>query len=84
MFDEGLEVGKVFLDIVKTFEKVWHEDLVLKFNRNEVSGILLKLLRNFFFLLKTMSSFKWLELIFVIYCWSFTGFDLKVVAFLLT
>ena len=28
-FDEGLEVRSVFLDISKTFDKVWHKGLLL-------------------------------------------------------
>ena len=46
-FDEGFEVREVFLDISKAFNKVWHEGLLLKLNQNGISGILLKLLRNF-------------------------------------
>ena len=29
LFDDGLEVGGVFLDISKAFNKVWHEGLFL-------------------------------------------------------
>ena len=43
-FDEGFEV---FLDISNTFDKVWHEGLLLKLNGNVFSGNLLKLLRDF-------------------------------------
>ena len=46
-FDEGLEVRGVFLDISKAFDKVWHESLLLKLNRNGISGNLLNLLRGF-------------------------------------
>ena len=46
-FDEGLEVRGVFLDISKAFDKVWHEGLLLKLNRNGISGNLLNLLRDF-------------------------------------
>ena len=43
-FDEGFEV---FLDISNTFDKVWHEGLLLKLNGNGFSGIILKHLRDF-------------------------------------
>ena len=43
-FDEGFEV---FLDISNTFDKVWHEGLLLKLNGNGFSENLLKLLRDF-------------------------------------
>ena len=46
-FDERLEVRGVFLDISKAFDKVWHEGLLLKLNKNGISGNFLKLLRNF-------------------------------------
>ena len=46
-FEEGFEVRRVFLDICKTL-KVWHEGLLLRLNQNGISGILLKLLRDFF------------------------------------
>ena len=46
-FDEGFEVRGVFLDISKAFDKVWHEGLLLKLNRNGISGNLLNLLRDF-------------------------------------
>ena len=46
-FDEGFEVRRVFLDISKAFDKVWHEGLLFKLNQNGISGNLLKLLRDF-------------------------------------
>ena len=46
-FDEGFEVRGVFVDISKTFSKVWHENLLLKLNQNGISRNLLKLLLNF-------------------------------------
>ena len=45
--DEGLEVRGIFLDISKAFDKVWHDGLLLKPNRNGISGNLLNLLRDF-------------------------------------
>ena len=40
-FDNDLEVMGVFLDISRTFDKVWHERLILKLSRNVMSGNLL-------------------------------------------
>ena len=45
--DEGFEVRGIFLDISKGFDKLRHEDLFLKLNQNDISGNLLKLLRDF-------------------------------------
>ena len=44
MLDEGLEVRGVFLDISKTFDKVWHEGLIYKLIQNGISGELLNIL----------------------------------------
>ena len=46
-FEEGFEVRGVFLDIYKAFDKVWHEGLPFKLNKNDIFGNRLKLLRNF-------------------------------------
>ena len=43
-FDDGFEVGGVFLDISKAFGKVWHESLIFKLKQNGISGNLLNLL----------------------------------------
>ena len=48
-FDDELEVRGVFLDIWKTFDKVWHEGLLFKLSLNGISGNLLKLSRNFLY-----------------------------------
>ena len=45
--DEGLEVRGVFLDISKTFEKVWHEGLIYKLQQSGISGELLNILIDF-------------------------------------
>ena len=37
----------MFLDILKAFDKVWHEGLILKLSRNGISGNLLYLLKDF-------------------------------------
>ena len=46
-FDEGLEVRSVFLDILKAFDKVWHDGIIFKLTQNGISGNLLNLLRDF-------------------------------------
>ena len=46
-FDEGFDVRSVSLDISKAFEKVWHDDIILKLKQNGISGNLLNLLSNF-------------------------------------
>ena len=46
-FDEGLEVRRVFLDILKTFDDVWHDGIIFKLTQNGISGNLLNLLRDF-------------------------------------
>ena len=48
LFDDGLEIKAIFVDISIAFDKVWHEGLLLKLNRNGMSGNLLKLLLGFF------------------------------------
>ena len=40
-FDEGLEVRRVFLDISKAFDKVWHDGVIFKLTQNGISGNLL-------------------------------------------
>ena len=49
-FDEGFEVGGVFLDISKAFDQVGHEGLIFKLKQNGISGnlpnLLCDLLRN--------------------------------------
>ena len=44
---EFLEVGAVFLDISKAFDKVWHNGLIFKLKQNGISGTLLKLFQNY-------------------------------------
>ena len=44
---KGLEVRRVFLDIFKAFDRVWHDALILKLQENGISGKLLRLLKDF-------------------------------------
>ena len=46
-FDEGYEVRAVFLDILKAFDKVWHDGLIFKLEQNRISGKLLRLIKDF-------------------------------------
>ena len=43
-FDDGKEVGGVFLDISKAFQRVWHEGRIFKVKQNGISGDLLQIL----------------------------------------
>ena len=47
LFDEGLEVRSVFLDISKAFDKVWHKGVLFKLSQNVISGNLLDLWSSF-------------------------------------
>ena len=47
-FDIVLEVRSVFLDISKTFDKVWYAGLIFKLKQNDISGKLLQILSDFF------------------------------------
>ena len=46
-FDDGFEVGGVFLGMSKEFDKVWHKGLIFKLKQNVISGNLLNLLCHF-------------------------------------
>ena len=46
-FDDGFEVGSVFLDIYKAFNKVWHEAIIFKLKENSISDDLLNILSDF-------------------------------------
>ena len=47
--DNGLETRAVFLDISKTFDKVWHKGLLFKLKLNGISGNLLKVITDFLY-----------------------------------
>ena len=59
LFDDGIEVKGVFLDISMTFIKVWHKELLLK-PLNNISGNLLKFSGDFLYCLY---SYKWTKFI---------------------
>ena len=46
-FDDGFEVRGVFLDILKAFDKVWHEGIIFKLKQNGISGKILSVLSDF-------------------------------------
>ena len=46
-FDDGFEVRSVFLDISKTFDKVWHEGIIFKLKQKGISDDLLNILSDF-------------------------------------
>ena len=46
-FDDGYEVGGVFLDISKSFDKVWYQGFHNKLRQNGISGELLNTLTDF-------------------------------------
>ena len=46
-FDEDFDVGIVFFDISKAFDKVWHNGIIFKLKQNSISAKLLNLLSSF-------------------------------------
>ena len=44
---QGYEIHSVFLDISKTFDKVWHKGLIQNQEKNVIGGSLLKILTEF-------------------------------------
>ena len=46
-FDDGIEVRGVFLDILKAFDKVWHNGIIFKLKQNGISGKLLSVSSDF-------------------------------------
>ena len=46
-FDDGIEVRGVFLDILKTLDKVWHNGIIFKLKQNGISGKLLSVSSDF-------------------------------------
>ena len=47
--DDGLETRGIFLDISKSFDKVWQEGLLFKSKQNSISGNLLNVSTNFLY-----------------------------------
>ena len=46
-FDMGLEVCRIFLDISKAFDKVWHDGLIFKLRQNGICGEMINILEDF-------------------------------------
>ena len=46
-FDDGYEVEGVFLNILKAFDRVWHNGIIFKLQENGILGNLLKVLKHF-------------------------------------
>ena len=46
-FDDRIEVRGVFLDILKAFDKVWHNGIIFKLKQNGISGKLLSVSSDF-------------------------------------
>ena len=70
-FDKGNEIRGVFLEILKTSDKVWHDGIIFKLTQNGISGHLIKLFHNFFKWEKTTRSFQrfhsWSIIVFNLY-----------------
>ena len=47
VFDKGLEVRGIFLDILKAFDKVWHDGLIFKLRPNGISEKTISILQDF-------------------------------------
>ena len=46
-FDKRLEVRGIFLDILKAFDKVWHDCLIFKLCQNGINADIINILRDF-------------------------------------
>ena len=57
-FADNLEVRGVFLGISKTFDRVWHEDLLYNLQKNGILGELITLITDFLELLKRWGDIK--------------------------
>ena len=60
-FDEGFEVRDVLLDILKAFDKVWHERLVYKLTQNGISSKFLRLIKQKQLLDLNGQCFFWMD-----------------------
>ena len=55
--DYGLQTRDIFVNISKSFDKVWHEDLPYRLKQNSMSDNLLNLITDFFVSQKTKNCF---------------------------
>ena len=46
LFNEGYEVTGVIHNILKTSDKVWHEDMFFKLKQNGISGNILSIVKD--------------------------------------
>ena len=46
-FDENLKVRSVFLDICKTFDKVWHKGFIFRLEQNRILDKILNIITDF-------------------------------------
>lgn len=46
LFNEGYEVTGVIHNILKTSDKVWHEDMLFKLKQNGISGNILSIVKD--------------------------------------
>ena len=75
LFDVGLVVRSVFLDIPKAFDEVRHDGVLFKLTQNGISGNLLNLLEDFFKGKETTRSPQRASLYMEKYqCWSTSRF----------
>ena len=47
VFDKGIEVRGIFLDISKAFGKVWHDGLIFKLHQNGINRDIINILQDF-------------------------------------
>ena len=60
--NSSLEVKGAFLDLCKTFDRVWHEGLIYKIKSIRVKGDLLPIIEHIFIQKTTKSCSEWLTI----------------------